>query len=72
MSTTDIVRKTNTKQGRKIHGPELDAEKNKAYWEKRPKGYIVDQLQKRGVRFAKSTLMRRTRDVLADMIVAML
>ena len=74
MSTTDIVRKTNTKQPTskttKKLDTDLDAEKNKAYWEKRPKGYIVDQLQKRGVRFAKSTLMRRTRDVLANMIVA--
>ena len=75
MSKTDIVRKTNTKQPTskttKKHDTDLDAEKNKAYWEKRPKGYIVDQLQKRGVRFAKNTLMRRTRDVLANMIVAM-
>ena len=76
MSTTDIVKKTNTKQATskttKKHDTDLDAEKNKAYWEKRPKGYIVDQLQKRGVRFAKSTLMRRTRDVLADMMISMI
>ncbi len=48
-STTEMVKKTNTKQATKKHDIDLDSSKSKDYRSKRPKGYIVEQLQKRGL-----------------------
>ena len=51
------------------HDTDLDANTSKSYWNKMPKGYIVDQLQKRGARPAVKTLMRESRDVLSSLLL---
>ena len=80
MSTTDIFKKIQfTKEPPEAppkaipkHDIELDEEKSEAYWLKRPRQCIVEQLRLRGAALAVSTLIRRNRDMCVNMLLDMI
>jgi hypothetical protein len=52
------------------HETEIESSTSKSHWAKMPKSCIVDQLAKRKVRLAKSTLAKN-KDALAKIILSM-
>ncbi len=80
MSTTETVKNNQlTKTPPKApltaipeHDIDLDEEKCKAYWLRRPKQYIVEQLRMRCTKLAAITLIRRDRDILTNVLLDMI